>query len=165
MTHTTRWRPKYIVHDTRKYQRSNRPAAVSHNQFVNKPSVPSKVVIPETSGLYVKPDIGHQSKQSSIDYANLKTNSRLNVNGASAVKAFRDIHTRNNTNEVHPNYEETTAFPTCSSLANTKKRITQRMKEEFNLERDSGNSSPTDLAVNYECVSFSVLPKVRYLKT
>lgn len=162
MTQTTKWRPKYIVHDAKKYQRSNRPAAVSHNQFVNKASVPSKVVVPESSGLYARSmSVDHQSKAGSNEYSKLKASSRLNVNAASAVKAFREIQTSHiGNNELNTSHAEMTAYPPCSVLMNSKKRITQRMKEENNLERDSGNSSPTDLNVNFESVSYPALPKV-----
>ncbi|CAH1996529.1 unnamed protein product [Acanthoscelides obtectus] len=47
------WRPKYVQKNT-SYQTTSRPKAVSHNQFVDRssysaPSVPSKIVIPESS--------------------------------------------------------------------------------------------------------------------
>nr|CAH7723419.1 unnamed protein product [Callosobruchus chinensis] len=50
---TSNWRPKYIQKN-RSYKTTSRPAAVSHNQFVERssyraPSVPSKIVVPESS--------------------------------------------------------------------------------------------------------------------
>lgn len=155
MTQTTRWRPKYVVHDTRKYQRSNRPAAVSHNQFVNKPSVPSKVVIPEHSGVYFKPNIQSQTKDTKS-----KVSSRLNIGGSSTVKASKDIHSSHiGSIDNSSSRDETLSNPPCSSLTNTKKRITKKMSE-VSLERDSGNSSPTELTTTIDPISFPVIPKV-----
>lgn len=156
MTQTTFWRPKYVIHDSRKYQRSNRPAAVSHNQFVNKPSVPSKVVIPDNSGFHVNTKIQTQTKGTKH-----KVSSRLNMNGSSAVKASKDIHSSHiGSIDNSSSHDEPISYPTCSSLKNTKKRITQKMGEA-SLERDSGNSSPTELSTTFEQISFAAKTKVR----
>lgn len=148
------WRPKY-GHDTREYQRSNRPAAVSHNQFVSKPSVPSKIVIPETSGFHrshgqqqvqhhVKPEPTNNSQKN-------EGKSRLDVNGATlAIKALRSI----SGNDAQPSQFTHKNFQISSS----RRRITDKMSVKN--ERDSGNSSPTDLAVNTEIST--LLPKVNF---
>lgn len=163
MTQTTKWRPKSVLRDTHKYQRSSRPAAVSHNQFISTPTVPSKVVRQDSSGLYDKQNNqvpakiaqGKQVKQS-FSKKN-EVSSRLNVNGGTvAVKTSKSIHphqTGSAANHGVPVSER------CSSLVNTKRTITKKMSE-IGVERDSGNSSPTELAVN-NVDMYPVIPKVR----
>lgn len=161
MTQTSRWRPKNVVHDSKKYQRSNRPAAVSHNQFVNRPSVASKIVVPESSTFHRKQNVQQQTSQNI--QLNTKKNDfgqKINDGGLLAIKALQAIHSSHmgSSNSQRDLQEANSSVP-CTSLVHTKRRITQKMSE-MTLERDSGNSSPTELAVNNEVSSFPTILKV-----
>lgn len=147
MTSTSRWRPNYN-YGSQNYQQSNRPAAVSHNQFVSRPSVPSKIVIPETSNFHSKERMHFQipNGPQSLPKRN-DVSSRLNTNCTT-------ITVRNNDAVVKTNKEIQQSNKPDTALSNTKKRITKKMSE-INLDRDSGNSSPTELSVNND-ISFPV---------
>ncbi|KAJ8958426.1 hypothetical protein NQ318_002212 [Aromia moschata] len=122
------------------------PAAVSHNQFVNrpsydKPSVASKVVIPETSSLYKNPQLQRQNSQPK----RADINTRLQLT-APVAQDSRQVVNNGHTVTISNNVNDTLAEDTCSPLSSTKKRITKKMSE-INIDRDSGNSSPvSDMA-------------------
>lgn len=164
-TPTTKWRPKCVVQDSRKYQRSHRPAAVSHNQFVNNPKVASKVVIPEHSTLNTARNIPPKNKKNEQNHEIQRSQitdlrSRLNMNGSNTSKTTRNLTTQISRSSDQLIHDEDTLNP-CTSLMSTRKRITRKMSE-INLEKDSGISSPMELVRNYEAAA-PITPKVIYL--
>nr|CAI5823977.1 unnamed protein product [Callosobruchus analis] len=164
------WRPKY-VQKNRSYHTTSRPAAVSHNQFVDRssysaPSVPSKIVIPESSTFgkhRKKPDLSsrlHAKPEASSIHSMHAHHHNPTQNGGST----KDNHETGNANtrllrrpdftNAHSNQSEATngtsrlqaqTKPEVGTAPNgfTSTRISIRQKmSEINLDRDSGNSSP-----------------------
>ncbi|XP_018566265.1 tudor domain-containing protein 7 isoform X2 [Anoplophora glabripennis] len=126
------WRPKNVGAWGRRHYHNTPPrlAKVSHNQFIdrsgyNKPSVASKIVVPETSNLYPKYNPNLQ-RQNSEPPRNVSTNSRLHL----VSQVSQDAGQSNGKQEP------------CS-LSSTKKRITQKMSE-LSIERQvsMGRGSP-----------------------
>lgn len=126
---TSHWRPREMAPRGKQFHSSPRPAKVSHNQFINRPSyaqpiMPSKVVVPESSNLHPKhnPSLQRQnseSKKSSIS-------NRLHL----MSQTSQDLSLQSNGNAAKKE--------PCSSLSSTKKRITQRMSE-MNIDKNVGN--------------------------
>nr|CAH7723418.1 unnamed protein product [Callosobruchus chinensis] len=157
---TSNWRPKYIQKN-RSYKTTSRPAAVSHNQFVERssyraPSVPSKIVVPESSTFgkhQKKSDLSSrlQSKPEASSIHNLHSNHHNSTqNGASHETAYANtkLLRRQDFSNGHSHQNERTkgqTKPEVGSAPNgfTSTRISMRQKmSEINLDRDSGNSSP-----------------------
>ncbi|KAJ8975771.1 hypothetical protein NQ317_004821 [Molorchus minor] len=148
---TTKWRPRDVNPRGKKFSTSSRPAAVSHNQFVtrpsyDKPAVPSKIVIPETSGLYKNPQMQRQNSQlkkdinSRLHLSNTHNDRQVSDNGLSVT-----IQTQNG-RKMAQDVGNKMLEDTCSPLLSTKKRITKKMSEINLNDRDSGNSSPTGIS-------------------
>ncbi|CAH1996525.1 unnamed protein product [Acanthoscelides obtectus] len=168
------WRPKYVQKNT-SYQTTSRPKAVSHNQFVDRssysaPSVPSKIVIPESSSFgktVKKTDLSNRllpKPESTSSAQNNYTNRHAPAQNGTSKKDNHEVSNHNsNTNRVLRRVEfnipsssqnESTSTsaraqsqtkPEINSTPNgftsTRMNICQKMSE-INLDRDSGNSSP-----------------------
>ncbi|CAH0548702.1 unnamed protein product [Brassicogethes aeneus] len=166
-TQPNRWRPKEVnVKWKSKFQNSPRLAAVSHNQFVNRPVNRQPPQQQYQQGYQhqnyhqsaARQDLSQRLHLPPADKKLTSTTSSNNGNAAPPV-VTNHVHAistsgQNGATGVQGNvatlrYKRTTSVPLdsepsnpCNSLINAKKRITRKMSE-ITLDRDSGNSSPT----------------------
>lgn len=132
------YRPKHFHHTP------PRLAKVSHNQFVDrrsyhKPSVASKVVVPESSALHAKHNPLLQRQNSETKKASISN--RLHL----APQTVQETVQRNGKQEQ------------CSSLSSTKKRLTQKMSE-MSIDRLVGNGRGSSGSENSSVASAASSP-------
>ncbi|KAL1502595.1 hypothetical protein ABEB36_007716 [Hypothenemus hampei] len=167
MSKTRNWRPA-VNHSVNNYYGSKRPQFVLHSQFLNAPSVRSKVVIPPTSTIHqqfpsqimpnkenahkrVASKAGLSSEHSTINMTHFQSQvPKMGVNERLACLKIRDDNSKEN--HVQINATQHTNTPdmsikkshsnTTDPLLSTKKRLSQKMSE-LSQDRDSGTSSPT----------------------
>ncbi|KAG5886984.1 hypothetical protein JTB14_024203 [Gonioctena quinquepunctata] len=158
-SYTSNWRPKYTGQSNKKYYTSTRPAAVSHNQFVDvryqTPSVASRVVVPDHSSFNRAANTVHRQNSHG---GRVDLSSRLHLAESSVQE--RKVFTNGDNVTVHTSNASTRNRTTTNASTSNKKseeipavnsarqRISKKMSQ-ISIDRDSGNSSPTgDLAVN-----------------
>lgn len=144
---TNKWRPKKnpTQQEKKHYESSSR--LTSHNQFVsryNKPTVPSKIVVPERKKDSPPRELKryNSSPEGNKNQSQLKEYKRVDSSPESFIE-------NNGTSQWDEDL--------CSPLSSTMKRIS-RIMSEISVERDSGNSSPTtEFATSYKvCLDLEV---------
>jgi hypothetical protein len=137
---TNKWRPKKnpTQQEKKHYESSSR--LTSHNQFVsryNKPTVPSKIVVPERKKdspprelkRYNSSPEGNKNQSQPKEYKRVDSSPESFIENNGTSQWDEDL---------------------CSPLSSTMKRIS-RIMSEISVERDSGNSSPTtEFATSYK---------------
>ncbi|KAJ8916640.1 hypothetical protein NQ315_000285 [Exocentrus adspersus] len=125
---TAKWRPRDVAPKSQNYYTPPRLAKVSHNQFINrpsydKPSVPSKVVIPETSGLHPRHNPLLQRQNSEQAPRKVSMSNRLHLSSQEPVQIQVQLQTNGK-----------------QELSSARKRITQKMSE-LSIEKHLSNGS------------------------
>ncbi|CAG9821429.1 unnamed protein product [Phaedon cochleariae] len=185
---TSNWRPNHTSSPRKHYQTSSRPAAVSHNQFLSyhRPSVPSKVVIPEHSTIKAEHSTikaEHSTIKAEHSTINGPTQNVMAVRGNRTahrtehqggkmaqsepvvITPDRSVYVNGSSMTIQTNVsnssstkhsESNNSSEGCSVLSHTKKRIT-RMMSEISVVKDRDSGNSSPTDESNVTASASII--------